>query len=69
MFPMVLVQIVIVLAVIGLLLWAIAQLPIDPTIARIIRVVAIVAVCFYLIFLLASMVGSGAPLFPTGRLR
>jgi hypothetical protein len=63
MFPAMLVQIVIVLAIVGLILWVIQQIPMDATIARIIRVVVIVAVCIWLLYLLAAALGvSTAPL-------
>ncbi len=61
-----LIQVVIGLAIVGLLLWVLQQIPMDATIARIIRVVVIVAVCLWLLYLLASLFGSG-PLFPTMR--
>ncbi len=60
------IQVVIGLAIVGLLLWVLQQIPMDATIARIIRVVVIVAVCLWLLYLLASLFGSG-PLFPTMR--
>ena len=56
-----LIQIVIALCVVGLLLWVISQIPMDPTIARIIRVVVIVAVCLYLLSLIAGWGGLGGP--------
>jgi cytochrome b subunit of formate dehydrogenase len=42
-----LISLVIALVVAGLILWAIEQFPLDPTIVRIIRVVVIVAVVLY----------------------
>ncbi len=60
-----LIQIVIALAFVGLLLWVIQQIPMDATIARIIRVVIIVVVCIWLLTVLASMFGGGVSLFPT----
>lgn len=44
-----LVHLVIALAVIGLLLWAVDQVPMDPTVAKIIRVVTIVVLCLWLL--------------------
>ena len=44
-----LLQIIVILAVVGLLLWGVGQFPIDPTIAKLIRVVTIVVVCLWLI--------------------
>jgi low temperature requirement protein LtrA len=55
-----LVQIVIVLCVVGLLLWVVQQIPMDATIARIIRVVVVVAVCLWLLSLLVGWFGGGA---------
>jgi len=52
MFPALLIQIVIVLIFVGLALWIISQIPMDATIARIIRVVVIVCVCLWLLSLL-----------------
>ena len=51
------IQIVIALCVVGLLLWVVSQIPMDPTIARIIRVVVIVAVCLWLLSMLAGWPG------------
>ena len=59
MFPAALLSILVVLAVCGLILWAISQIPMDPVIARIIRVVVIVFVCIWLIYMLAGL--SGGP--------
>ena len=41
MFPALLINVVIVLVIVGLVLWVLSQIPMDPTIARIIRVVVI----------------------------
>jgi len=65
MFPAFLVQIVIVLLVVGLLLWAVSQIPMDPAIARILRVVVIVAVCIWLIWLLGGYLPTGS--YPARR--
>ncbi len=54
------IEIVIVLCIVGLLLWIVSQIPMDPTIARIIRVVVIVIVCLWLLTLLSGMF-SGLP--------
>ena len=50
-----LIQIVIALCIVGLVLWVVSQIPMDATIAKIIRVVVIVAVCLWLLSLLAGM--------------
>jgi hypothetical protein len=66
MFPAFLIQIVIALVIVGLILWALGQFPIDPTISRIIRVVIIVVVVIWLLYVLMGVVGGG-PMYP--RLR
>ena len=65
MFPATLIQIVIVLVIVGLLLWVVEQIPMDPSIARIIRVVVIVCVCLWLLYFLVGILPGGS--FP--RLR
>ena len=62
LFPALLIQVVIVLIVVGLALWVISQIPMDATIARIIRVVIIVCVCLWLLYLLVGY-------FPTVPMR
>ncbi len=44
-----LLQLIVALVIVGLLLWVVSQIPMDPTIARIIRVVVIVLVVLYLL--------------------
>ena len=60
MFPAFLVQLVVSLIVVGLLLWVIQQIPMDPTIARIIRVIVIVVVCLWLLSLLIGYLPGSA---------
>lgn len=60
MFPAPLLQILVVLIVVGVVLWGISQFPLDPTIAKLIRVVVIVLVAIWLVYLLVGMTGSGA---------
>jgi bacteriorhodopsin len=67
MFPAFLIQIVIVLVIAGLLLWAVTQIPMDPTIARILRVVVIVFVVLWLLYVLVGMLPEGGGFYP--RLR
>jgi uncharacterized membrane protein YhaH (DUF805 family) len=63
MFPMFLIQVIIVLVVFGLALWILQQIPMDPTIARIIRVVVIVCVCLWLLYILIGfMPAAGLPM-------
>jgi hypothetical protein len=52
-----LITLIVALIVAGLLLWAITQLPIDPQITKIIRVVIIVAAVLYV---LAAFTGNAA---------
>ena len=59
-----LIQIVIALVIVGLLLFVVQQIPMDATIARIIRVVVIVAVCLWLLTLVVPMLSSGPYLYP-----
>ncbi len=56
------------LVIVGLILWVLEQIPMDATIARIIRVVIIVVACIWLLqFLLAMFGGGGGLSFPTMR--
>jgi hypothetical protein len=43
------VEILVVLVIAGVLLWAVAQLPLDPVIVRIARVVVVVVVVLWLL--------------------
>lgn len=52
--------IVITLAVIGLIMWAIDQIPMDGTIKRIIHVVIIVLVCLWLLQIFGVWGGLGS---------
>jgi hypothetical protein len=54
-----LLEIVIVLVVVGLVLWILQQIPIDPAFQRIIRVVIIVLLCLWLIYFLVGLLPSG----------
>jgi hypothetical protein len=62
-----LISLVVALLIAGLILWAVGQFPLDPTIQRIIKVVVIVVVCIYLIYFLAGLLGSGPALLPPLR--
>lgn len=57
------IQIVVTLVIVGLCLWVIEQIPMDATIARLVRVVVIVFVIVWLLYLLTGMLGGGHPLF------
>ncbi len=43
------ISILVVIVVVGVLLWFADQLPIDPTVLRILRAVVIVALCLWLL--------------------
>lgn len=59
MFPHALISLVVALAIVGLILWALSQIPMDPAIARVIRVVVIVVVCIWLIYFIAGIADGG----------
>jgi|HubBroStandDraft_6_1064221.scaffolds.fasta_scaffold332651_3 hypothetical protein len=60
MFPAFLIQLLIVLIIVGLLLWVVGQIPMDPTIAKIIRVVVIASVVLWLLYALIGLLpGAG----------
>jgi uncharacterized membrane protein YedE/YeeE len=61
MFPAPLIGILVALVIVGILLWALSQFPIDPTIAKFIRVIVIVVVAIWVLYLLAGLLGGGAP--------
>ena len=59
MFPMALVQIIVALVVVGIVLWGLTQFPIDPTIAKLIKVLVIVVVAIWVCYVLLGMAGGG----------
>ena len=59
MFPMALVWIVVALVLVGIFLWALTQFPIDPTIAKLIKVLVIVVVAIWVCYVLLGMAGGG----------
>lgn len=61
-----LIQIIVALAIVGLILWVIEQIPMDAAIVKIIRVVVIVVTCLWLLTVLVPMLGTGFP-FPPHR--
>jgi hypothetical protein len=63
MFPAFLLQLIIVLVIVGLVLWIISMIPLDPFIVRVIRVVVIVAVCLWLL----SLVTGYMPIAPVRK--
>ena len=60
MFPVVLLNLLIMLIVMGLVLFVVSKLPLDATIKQIINVVVIVAVCIYLIYFLYGFMTPGS---------
>lgn len=54
---MFLVNVVVILAIAGVLLWALPRLPLDATIQSIIKTVIIVIVAIWLILALAGLLG------------
>jgi hypothetical protein len=65
--PGLLIDLIIVLVVVGLALWILQQIPMDATIARIIRVVIIVFVCVWLLYVLVGFLPSGGLFYPYPR--
>lgn len=60
MFPLPLIEIIVALVIVGVLLWALPQLPIDATIAKIIKVLVIVVVAIWVCYVLVGLAsGSG----------
>jgi hypothetical protein len=49
------IEMLVILSLCGVGLWVLAQITMDDTIRRLIRVVVIVIVCVYVIFFLATM--------------
>jgi len=62
MFPLWLIQVIVGLIIVGLALWVIQQIPMDPAIARLIRIIVIVVVCIWLLYVVVGLLGGGAGL-------
>jgi len=67
MFPMPLIEIIVALVIVGIVLWALTQFPIDPTIAKLIRVLVIVIVAIWVCYALIGMAGGGGYSHPLMR--
>ncbi len=67
MFPMALIQIVVALVIVGIVLWALTQFPLDPTIAKLIRVLVIVIVAIWVCYVLIGLAGGGGISHPLIR--
>jgi hypothetical protein len=63
MFPALLLQILIMLIIVGVALWIVSIIPMDPTIRQVIRVVVIVFVAVWLISLLSGGFSAVGPIF------
>ncbi len=59
--PFQLINILVALVIVGILLWALSQFPIDPMISKVIRVIVIVVVSIWCLYLLVGLLGGGAP--------
>lgn len=57
MFPSPLIGIIVALVVVGVVLWALSQFPIDPAIAKLIRVLVIVVVAIWICYALFGLAG------------
>lgn len=67
MFPAFLIQLIIILVIVGLALWVLAQIPMDPWIAKIIRVIVVVVCAIWLLYVLVGLLGGGLALPPVIR--
>lgn len=54
-----LISVIVVLAVVGLLTWAILQIPMPPEIKKIIMVVIVVVICLWLLQAFGLIAGTG----------
>lgn len=52
-----LLEVVVTLIIVGLVLWLLTQIPMDPTIQRVSRAVVIVVACIWLLGILLRMIG------------
>ncbi len=63
-------NVIVVLVVVGLALWIIQQIPMDATIAKLIRVVIVVFAAIWLLYFVTGLLGGpglGVPLYPYRR--
>lgn len=61
--PVFLLYIIVALIFVGVLLYVISIIPMDPAISKIIHVLVIVAVAIWVIYLLVGMLPPGHPVF------
>lgn len=52
-----LIEVVAALVVVGIILWGLTQLPIDPAIQKYIRVLIVVVVAIWVVYVLVGMIG------------
>jgi len=64
MFPMFIINVLVVLIIVGLALWVLDQVPIDGTIKRIIRIIVLVLVAVWLIYFLLGFLPAGGSFYP-----
>lgn len=57
MFPAPLIEIVVALVIVGIILWALTQFPIDPAIGKLIRVLVIVIAAVWVCYALLGLGG------------
>jgi hypothetical protein len=50
-------ELIIALVIVGLLLWLLQMVPMDPALARIIRILVIAAVIIWLLYVLGGVLG------------
>ncbi len=60
MFPAPLINLVIGLVIVGILLWALSQFSLDPFISKVIRVIVVVVVSIWALYIIAGLFGGGA---------
>ena len=65
------IELIVLIIVAALALWAVEQFPLDATLVRVIRVIVIVVVCLYALAFLLSLFGfsSGLPVYHFSRSR
>lgn len=59
MFPVVLIQLIVALIIVGLALYILNIVPLDATLKQIIRAVIIVVICIWLLYFLVGFMPSG----------
>ncbi len=59
MFPAPLINLVIGLVIVGILLWALSQFSLDPFITKVIRVIVVVVVSIWALYIIAGLFGGG----------